>query len=254
MKLQLWRNSTLQIKTGKINFLIDPMLGKKGSFGVFPWTNDDRENPLVDLPYTGSELASKLKSIDAVLVSHLHPDHWDEAAVNLIKKSTPIVCPEPIANGIASYGFQNIKAIQSQLDINGIQIHLTKGRHGTGEIGKKMGVVHKFILQENEQKVYVAGDTILCQEVKDAIDEWQPQHIAVAGGAVTFAIGEPVTMTARQIKELAAYTPDANIWITHLETISPCKEDRAFIAEFLDLNKLQVQCKILNDGEEVELN
>lgn len=253
MKLQLWRNATLQLKLNNSQLLIDPMLGNKGSFGVFPWTNDDRDNPLVDLPFSNSELASKLKHTDAVFVSHLHPDHWDEAAVNLLSKSTPILCPEHISEAIATYGFLNVMPIQQKLKIDEFDIHLTNGQHGSGEIGEKMGLVNGIVINNNNQKVYVAGDTIWCSEVKEAIDKHQPQHIIVAGGAATFAIGEPVTMTAEHIQLIATYAPSAKIWITHLEAISPCKENRTFLSSFLQSNNLENQCKILNDGEEAEL-
>lgn len=253
MKLQLWRNATLQLKLNNTQLLIDPMLGNKGSFGPFPWTKDSGENPLVDLPFSNSELASKLKNTDAVFVSHLHPDHWDEAAVNLLSKSTPILCPEHISEAIASYGFLNVKPIQHKLKIDELDLHLTNGQHGIGEIGEKMGLVNGIVIKNNNQKVYVAGDSIWCQDVKDAIDQHQPQHIIVAGGAATFAIGEPVTMTAGHILLIATYAPNAKIWITHLEAISPCKENRAFLSSFLQSNNLGNQCKILNDGEVVEL-
>lgn len=253
MKLQLWRNATLQITSQKTNLLIDPMLGKKGSFGPFPWTNDTRENPLVDLPFSDNGLKQKLDSIDAVFISHLHPDHWDEAAIKLIDKSTSIICPEPIAEAIAGYGFQNVKSIQQELQFNDLGLNLTDGQHGTGEIGEKMGLVNGFVIKHQNQIVYVAGDTIWCQDVKDAIDLHEPKHIIVAGGAATFAIGEPVTMTTEHIQQLAAYAPNATIWITHLEAITPCTQDRKYIANFLDKEGLSNRCEILDDGEEKEL-
>jgi hypothetical protein len=36
--------------------------------------------------------------------------------------------------------------------------------------------------------------------------------------------------------------------------VSPCREDRAMLAEYLKSHGLLNQCKILADGEEVELN
>lgn len=253
MDLQLWRNATLQITTKKTNLLIDPMLGKKGSLGVFPWTKDNRENPLVDLPFTQNELKEKLEQIDAVFVSHLHPDHWDETAVKLINKSKPIICPASISETIAKYGFQNVKPIQQRLQFNDLDLNLTDGQHGIGDIGEKMGSVNGLVIEHNHQKVYVTGDTIWCSDVKEVIDNYNPQHIIVAGGAATFSIGEPVTMTAEQIKQIATYTPNAKIWITHLEAISPCIEDRTYLKAFIHKDKIVEQCETLADGEEVKL-
>lgn len=253
MKLQLWRNATLQLAIHDCTFLIDPMLGKKGSFGIFPWTDDKRENPLVELPFSDDELKTKLTGIDAVLVSHLHPDHWDETAINLIDKNISVICPATIRSAIAYYGFQQILPLQEQLTFRGIKLYLTDGQHGTGEIGEKMGRVNGFVFQYQNETIYVAGDTIWCQEVREAIDNHHPKHIIVAGGAATFAIGKPVTMTGQDIKALALYASHSNIWITHLEAISPCREGRPELTNFLRANHLKDQCKILHDGEEVQL-
>ena len=104
MEIQLWRNATVLLKINGLKLLIDPMLGAKGSFGVFPWTNDTRLNPLTDLPFSANKLNSLLSELDAVVVSHLHPDHWDAAAVKLLDKKLPVICPKPIAQIISDYG------------------------------------------------------------------------------------------------------------------------------------------------------
>ncbi len=36
MEFQLWRNATVLLTVNTTTFLIDPMLGKKASFGVYP--------------------------------------------------------------------------------------------------------------------------------------------------------------------------------------------------------------------------
>jgi L-ascorbate metabolism protein UlaG (beta-lactamase superfamily) len=38
-----------------------------------------------------------LRGVDAVFVSHLHSDHFDAAAQQLLPKDLPILCPAPIA-------------------------------------------------------------------------------------------------------------------------------------------------------------
>jgi L-ascorbate metabolism protein UlaG (beta-lactamase superfamily) len=188
-----------------------------------------------------------------VFVSHLHPDHLDEAAIQLIDKSTPVICPNTIVETIVSYGFKNILEIATQLTFAGINLHLTGGHHGTGEIEEKMGQVNGLVFQHQNNSVYVVGDSLWCPEVKEAIDSYQPKHIILAGGAATFTIGESVTMTAADCLKVAKYARNATLWITHLESISPCREDRNFLGSFIRSNGLQDQCKILADGEEVHL-
>ena len=253
MKLQLWRNATIQLKIHNTRFLIDPMLGHKASLGEFPWTEDGQKNPLVDLPFTDEELIEALEVIDAVVVSHLHPDHWDKAAVMLLEQSKRIYCPEKLIQAIRSFGFTNVREITDPLAHDNISIHVTDGQHGQGEIGEKMGEVKGFVFEYMNQRIYIAGDTIWCDEVKAAIDQYQPAHIIVAGGAATFAMGSPVTMTFEDIEALCAYTKKAKVWVTHLESISPCTQDRKFINQAIENSGLKGRCRVLEDGEEVDL-
>ncbi len=52
-------------------------LADKGSIPPFPNTpNQDMRNPLVSLPISIEEIIQ----VDAVIITHLHPDHFDEVA------------------------------------------------------------------------------------------------------------------------------------------------------------------------------
>lgn len=254
MKLQLWRNATLLLNIDGISVLVDPMLGEKGSMGKIPMTDSGLLNPLVDLPFSKEELNKKLKQIDAVAVTHLHPDHWDADAAELLDKNIPIICSDVIADHIAEQGFTNIITVNSTLQWGNIEITTTKGQHGTGEIGEKMGIVNGFVFKTENRSVYIAGDTIWYDEIAEEIAEHQPQHIIVAGGAATFSVGDPIIMTSEDIIKVCEYAPKSTIWVTHLEAVSHCRENRKFITEKIRENGLEKRCFVLNDGEEVDLH
>lgn len=253
MKLQLWRNATLLLNIDGISVLVDPMLGEKDSMGKMPMTDSELLNPLTDLPFNKEELNKRLKEIDAVVVTHLHPDHWDPAAVGLLDKNIPIICSDIIADHIAAQGFTNIIAVNNKIQWKNIEISATKGQHGTGEIGEKMGVVNGFVFKKENESVYIAGDTIWYDEIASEIDKHQPQHIIVAGGAATFSVGDPIIMTSEDIVKVCEYAPDSTVWVTHLEAVSHCREDRKFIQGKITEKGLENQCFILKDGEEASL-
>lgn len=254
MKLQLWRNATLLLNIDGVSILIDPMLGEKGSRGKMPMTDSELLNPLVDLPFNKEELNNKLKSVDAVAVTHLHPDHWDAAAIELLDKNIPVICPDVISEQIAGQGFKNIITINNDpVQFKNIEISTTKGQHGTGEIGEKMGIVNGFVFKTENKSVYIAGDTIWYDEIAQEIAQHQPQHIIVAGGAATFSIGDPIIMTSEDILKVCEYAPESTVWVTHLEAVSHCTEDRKFIKEKINENGLEKRCFVLDDGEEAEL-
>lgn len=253
MKLQLWRNATLLLNIDGISILIDPMLGEKGALGKFPMVDNELPNPLVDLPFGKEELNQKLKKADAVAVTHLHPDHWDADAVELLDKSIPIICSDLISDHIAYQGFTNIITVNNTLQWKNIEISTTKGQHGTGGIGEKMGTVNGFVFKTENKSVYLAGDTIWYDDIAEEIDRHQPQHIIVAGGAATFSVGDPIIMTIEDIIKLCKYAPKATVWVTHLEAVSHCREDRKFIREKISENGLDKRCFVFDDGQEAEL-
>jgi L-ascorbate metabolism protein UlaG (beta-lactamase superfamily) len=254
MKLQLWRNATLLLNIDGVSILIDPMLGEKGSRGKMPMTDSELLNPLIDLPFNKEELNKKLKSVDAVAVTHLHLDHWDAAAIKLLDKNIPVICPDVISEQIAGQGFKNIITINNNpVQFKNIEISTTKGQHGTGEIGEKMGIVNGFVFKTENKSVYIAGDTIWYDEIAQEIAQHQPQHIIVAGGAATFSIGDPIIMTSEDILKVCEYAPESTVWVTHLEAVSHCTEDRKFIKEKINENGLEKRCFVLDDGEEAEL-
>ena len=249
MKLELWRNATLVLEIGGKNILIDPMLGEKGSLGLFPMTDNELPNPLVELPFTEEILKKRLSGIDAVAVTHLHPDHWDEKAIELLNNNIPLICPESIADQISQSGFINIIPVKNAVIWENIEISITEGRHGTGEIGEKMGVVNGFVFKTEAKSIYVVGDSIWYEGIAAEIDRHQPQHIIVAGGAATFVVGDPIIMTSSDIVKVCRHAPDASVWVTHLETVTHCKENRSFIQDKINENNLQDRCFILHDGE-----
>ena len=78
VKFQQIRNATIKVEYAGTTFLVDPMLASKGAYPGFEGTpNSHLRNPLVELPMPVSEVIKA----DAIIVTHTHLDHWDEAAM-----------------------------------------------------------------------------------------------------------------------------------------------------------------------------
>ncbi|MFM9276876.1 MBL fold metallo-hydrolase [Paenibacillus jiagnxiensis] len=246
MKLQLIRHATLWLEYAEIRFLIDPMFSDAGANPPVINTPNDRRNPLVPLPFAVDGLLDP----DAVLVTHLHPDHWDEAAIAVLSKSTPILCQPEDKVPITSAGFSSVSEISEHITLKGVTIFRTGGQHGTGEIGKRMGPVSGFILKaEGEPTLYIAGDTIWCDDVQNALDAYHPDITVVNAGGARFNEGDPITMDEGDVVRLCQYVPYTKVVAVHMDAINHCLATRADLHGRLEREGLLDRVAIPGDGE-----
>ncbi|MGZ7445764.1 MBL fold metallo-hydrolase [Paenibacillus sp. TH7-28] len=250
MKLQLVRHATLWLEYANRRFLIDPMLGDAGSKPPIDNTANERRNPLVPLPQPVEHWLRP--DLDAVIVTHLHPDHWDEASAEKLPKDIPVLCQPGDEEALRSSGFTRVTAIQDRLELEGAGVSLTRtgGRHGTGEIGQRMGRVSGFVFRApDEPSLYLAGDTIWCDEVKQALDRHHPDISIVNAGGARFNVGGPITMDAGQILELCRYNCDTQVIAVHMEAINHCLVTRSDLRRRLEAEDLLQRVTIPADGQ-----
>lgn len=247
MRFRLLRHATLLLDVNGKTILVDPMLSKKDSMDPVVNASSNARIPMVELPVSDDELKQLLNMIDAVLLTHTHRDHWDLAAQQMIDKRTPVLCQPADEEKIKNQGFVNVTAIADELLWNNILFSRTGGRHGTGEIGKLMGTVSGFVLSFGTQKLYIAGDTIWCSDVEDAIAKHHPSHIIANGGGAQFLTGDPITMTTDDVLKLSAST-NATITVVHLDTINHCLQKRAAFREMSNHHHLSNRIRIPEDG------
>ncbi|MGG6313336.1 MBL fold metallo-hydrolase [Paenibacillus macerans] len=250
MKLQLIRHTALWLEYGDRRFLIDPMLGEAGAMPPIPDTPNNRRNPLVPLPHRKEHWLRQ--GPDAVIVTHLHPDHWDEAAAAALPKSIPLYCQPEDEERLRSQGFTRTVPVHGQLTLDGTEISLarTGGRHGTGEIGRRMGTVSGIVFRApGEPALYLAGDTIWCDEVREALDRHRPDVAVVNAGGARFNAGDPITMDADDVVRVCRHAPDARVVAVHMEAINHCLVTRDDLRLRLEEKGLAQRVTIPGDGE-----
>lgn len=248
IRFRLLRHATLLVEVGGKKILVDPMLSKKEALDPILNAPNNSRIPMVDLPVSEAELSKILMETDAVLVTHTHRDHWDIAAQQQIPKDKLIICQPADELKLKEQGFTNVQTVPDTWYWNDIIIHRTSGQHGTGEVGKRMGTVSGFVIEFKQEKLYIAGDTIWCTEVENAIHLYQPSHIIANGGGAQFIQGDPITMTTDDVLKLSGVT-NAKISVVHLETINHCLQKRKDFRELIQKNNLDKQVQVPDDGD-----
>ncbi len=249
MQIQLIRSATLLVSFAGHTLLVDPMLGPSGSMDPVENTPNPRRNPLVELPFDAQTLERLLARIDAVVVTHTHRDHWDPAAIELLPKRMPILCQPGDAARIGSDGFAEVLPIDAHRMWRDIEFTRTDGRHGTGEIGRQMAPVSGFALRAaGEGTLYIAGDTIFCPEVEEALLKYRPDVTVVNAGAARFLIGDPIVMTVEDVVRVCRTLPTTLVIAVHLEALNHCPLTRNELREKIREEGLLSQVEVPQDG------
>ena len=208
MQIHQIRSATLIITYNNKRFLIDPWLMPKNYMeGFEAGLNSNIRQPRVELPVGIEEIVN----VDAVILTHYHPDHFDDFAAKALNKDIPFfVQSEVDLKNIQSFGFKDVRVIKEETDFAGVKLYKTNCQHGRREIIKplceeigmpyeSMGVVFKA---QNEKTLYLAGDTIWCNEVQDALAEYCPDVIIInACGAATIT-NEKIIMDIQDVKTM----------------------------------------------------
>ena len=257
MKITQTRNATVIIEYENKKFLIDPWLMPKGYMEGFVGAyNADVRQPRVELPFE----IEKIVDVDAVIITHLHPDHWDEFAEKSIDKNVKIfVQNEFNKEYILKKGFLNVEILAYEgTKFQDITLFKTKTEHGKKEIIKPicekmgmeydaMGVIFK---SNNEKTLYIAGDSIWCNEIKTTIEKFNPDVILLNACAAMVLGGERLIMNIEDVNETIKTAPNASIIISHMDTVSHLTLTRKDYIEFKNKNNLK-NFFIPKDGEEM---
>jgi L-ascorbate metabolism protein UlaG (beta-lactamase superfamily) len=237
MRLTLVRNATLILELDGRRVLVEPMLDDAGAREPVEDSPNPRRNPLVPLPFPAEEV---VHALDAVVVTHLHEDHFDETGARLVPRDVPVFCQPEDEERLRELGL-DARPVEDELDWDGLRIARTEGRHGVEEeVVKALAPVSGFVLGD----VYIAGDTVWCREVEEAIERHRPRVAVVNASGARFLESGPLVMTAADVREVVARVPQ--VVVVHLEAINHCLESRE------EIRAAVPEALVPEDGETVD--
>lgn len=252
------RNATAVLLYAGKRLLIDPCFAEREMMPGIPVAADPGlRNPTVDLPCQAVELLS----VDAVLVTHLHFDHFDAEAARLLPKGMPLfVADESDATDLHEYGFQDVRIVPADgMDWEGVRLFRTPALHGRGpwmaDLYARLNVRYAacgYVLQaQGEPIFYLSGDTVWFEGVAETIQTFSPEVIAVNACAARLVCGGPIIMGADDVWQVAMAAPNAILVATHMEAVSHATLTRATLRAFARDNGFSDRLLIPADGETV---
>lgn len=181
----------------------------------------------------------------------MHIDHFDEKAQKYLPKDIKVfVQDENDAEEIKSVGFKDIEILNEYTTFDGIKLIKTPGEHGRGEILETIGSVCGVIFDHpNEQKLYIAGDTVWYSKIKNIINQYKPEVIIVNGGDNQTYESSSLIMNEFDIYQVAKEAPNSKIIVVHMEAVTHWNLSRNRLKQFLHEKELENQVLIPDDGD-----
>jgi L-ascorbate metabolism protein UlaG (beta-lactamase superfamily) len=201
--------ATTLISYGDITLLTDPNFLHQGERAYLG-------RGLVSKRLTEPALSvDQLPSIDAVVLSHLHGDHWDRRAQRGLDHEVPILTTPHAARRLQWRGFSRAVGLRvwSSDDIvrgsTRVRVTSMPGRHAPRPVRRLLPPVMGSMLEFGpvdgpvELRVYVTGDTLVIEELNEIPRRYPTIDAAVLHlGGTRLPGGLLVTMDAVQGADL----------------------------------------------------
>jgi L-ascorbate metabolism protein UlaG (beta-lactamase superfamily) len=208
-------NATTLIGFGGITVLTDPNFLHQGQRAYLG-------HGLVSKRLRGPALSiDQLPPLDAVVLSHMHGDHWDRVAQDGLDKHLPVVTTHHASKRLRRRGFgaaTGLSTWQTHTIVKGdSSVHVTAlpGRHAPVPFNRMlppvMGSMLEFIAGDAMTcRIYISGDTLLIEELNEIPTRFSSIDAGIlhlggtrlpAGNMLAF--GLTVTMDGQQGAEAA---------------------------------------------------
>ncbi|MFE0823020.1 MBL fold metallo-hydrolase [Streptomyces sp. NPDC058847] len=241
LRIHFVGNATVLLRYRELSLLTDPNFLHRGERAHLGYGLVSRRltEPALD--------PGQLPELDAVVLSHLHGDHWDRRARRSLPRSLPIVTTPHASRRLQGvHGFHRAVGLRTwqeetvrRADAR-VRITSLPGRHAGHPVLRRllppvMGSLLEFgpATGPPRHRLYVSGDTLLFDGLDDIARHFPDLDLAVLHlGGTTLPGGFVVTMDGRQGAELARRLDPRLILPVHYDDYSVFRSPLdAFLAE-----------------------
>ncbi|RFS82193.1 MBL fold metallo-hydrolase [Actinomadura spongiicola] len=216
--MQFVGNATTILRCGPFTLLTDPNFLHRGQRAYLGFGLSTRRltDPALDI--------DELPRLDAVVLSHLHGDHWDRVARAKLDRGLPIVTTPHAARRLQGWhGFRHAVGLRTweshTLAKNGALLRIISmpGRHAPGPVQRLLPPVMGSLLEfspatgDVQFRLYITGDTLMFDGIHQIARRNRDIDLAVLHlGGTKLPGGLLVTMDATQGADLLAAIRPAN--------------------------------------------
>ncbi len=194
--------ATTLIRYGGFTLLTDPNFlhqGRRVYLGHGLWSRRLTQ-PALDI--------EELPELDAVVLSHLHGDHFDRVAKRRLDKTLPIVTTRAAARRLRDVGFGYAEALTpwqaTTLHRGEARVTITSlpGHHARGFAERLLPPVMGALLEFSgpgvvPYRIYLTGDTLLHRDLDTIASRFPDIDLAVVHLGGTRVLGAKVSMDGR---------------------------------------------------------
>ena len=231
-------NATTLIRCAGFTVLTDPNFlhrGQRAHLG-YGLTSKRLTDPAVEV--------DDLPRLDAVVLSHLHGDHFDRVARRGLATDVPVVTTRHAARWLRRWGFRRACGMGTwdrwsvrNADGGELRVFSLPGRHAFGALGLLLPPVMGSLLEFREEpgapayRVYLTGDTLVHEQLREIARRHPDLDLGVLHLGGTKVLGVTVTMDARQGVDLLEMVPVPHAVPVHFDDYpvfrSPLSDFRA---------------------------
>jgi L-ascorbate metabolism protein UlaG (beta-lactamase superfamily) len=205
-----------------------------------------------------------LPPLDAVVLSHLHGDHFDRVARRELDRALPVLTTPPAARRLTQWGFRGAEGMTTwqttELSRDGWRLTVTAapGVHGPGPLRHVMPPVMGSVLQLQEigqdpLRIYLSGDTLYRPWLREIVDRTGPLDAAVVHLGGTRALGILVTMDDAQGADLVELLEPSVTVPVHYDDYTVFRSPLSDFVETARRRELPTELRTVNRGETVSL-
>jgi L-ascorbate metabolism protein UlaG (beta-lactamase superfamily) len=205
--------------------------------------------------YSKTEGPAKIDigKIDVILLSHdQHGDNLDNAGREFLKSVPKTFTTKAGAGRLKGHAI-GLAPWQTAILNDKITITSTPARHGPAGSEHFTGDVTGFIISTENIQIYITGDTVFYDGIKEVAVKFNPKYIFIFAGAAKPRGPFNVTMGTNDAIDTAFAFPEATIIPVHFEGWSHYTETGEMLRQSFRALGIAERLKILKAGAKTEL-